>query len=231
MNRKAWIGFIVVALASLSAVAAPRIAVDNAAYEFEPVMEGMFVRHVFVISNTGNETLEISRVRSTCGCTTSALPTNSLAPQQSVELEIVFDTAGYGGRDVTKSLYIESNDPQTPRLWIRMSGSVGGLGPNDIAQGDLQYLLYVLIDLRPVTEYEAGHIIGAINIPYAQLAQYNGLLPSNMLMILYDADGTLSDQAVTTLISQGYRDAKNLFGGYNLWVENQGMAMIWPPQE
>ena len=231
MNR-VWIGAIIMTvLIGVAASAAPRIEVGNATYEFGSAMEGSFVRHVFVITNTGNETLEISRVRSTCGCTTSALPTNSLAPGQSVELEVVFDTVGYGGREVTKSLYIESNDPQTPKLWIHMKGNVGKLGPTHIAQGDLQYLLYVLIDLRSPEEYDAGHIIGAINIPFSQLGEYIGRLPSGLLMIVYDADGALSDQAVAVLIQNGYHDAKSLYGGYAMWVENQGTTMIWPVQE
>lgn len=229
---KAWIGAVaLVVLFGFAATAAPRITVDNAMYEFGNVMEGMFVRHVFVISNTGDEPLEISRVRSTCGCTTSTLPKNSLAPGESVEVEVVFDTVGYGGREVTKSLYIESNDPQTPKLWIRLKGEVGRLGPNDIAQTDLQYLLYVMIDLRSPEEYDEGHIIGAISIPFSQLREYIGRLPTGLLMIVYDADGSLSGQAVDVLIQSGYRDAKNLFGGYALWVENRGTAMIWPMQE
>jgi len=50
-------------------------------------------------------------------------------------------------------------------------------------------------------------------------------------MILYDADGALSDQAAEVLIRKGYRDAKSLFGGYAMWVANMGTEMIWPPQE
>ena len=221
---------VVLVLASLMGLGAPAISVDDDTYEFGSAMEGSFVRHVFVITNTGNETLEISRVHSTCGCTTSALPTKSLAPGQSVDLEVVFDTAGYGGRDVVKSLSIESNDPRTPQLWIRMSGSVARLGPNHIAQGDLQYLLYVLIDLRAPEEYAAAHILGAVNVPFSQLAQHMGRLPSGSLMIVYDEDGTLSDQAVITLIQGGHRDAKSLFGGFGMWRENMGAAWIWPLQ-
>ena len=228
---RTWIGALAMAvLIGITVSAAPEISVDTETYDFGFAMEGSFVRHVFVITNTGNETLEISRVRSTCGCTTTALPTNSLAPGQSTEVEVSFDTAGYGGRATTKSLYIESNDPQTPQKWISMTGEVGRLGPNHIAQTDLQYLLSVMIDLRSLEEYAEGHIIGAINIPFSQLGQYVELLPSGLLMILYDEDGTLSDQAVETLIQNGYRDAKSLFGGYTMWVENMGTEMIWPPQ-
>ena len=231
MNR-VWIGALAIAvLIGVAASAAPEISVDNDMYGFGFAMEGSFVRHVFVITNTGDETLEISRVRSTCGCTTTALSTDSLAPGQSVELEVVFDTAGYSGQEVTKSLYIESNDPRTPRKWISMKGEVGSLGPNHIAQTDLQYLLYVMIDLRSPEEYLEGHIIGAINIPFFQLGQYVGRLPSGLLMIVYDEGGTQSDQAVSVLIQNGYRDAKSLFGGYTMWVENRGTEMIWPLQE
>ena len=229
---RVWIGALVMSmLIGVAASAAPEISVDNEVYDFGFAIDGSFVRHVFVVTNTGNETLEISRVRSTCGCTTSALATNSLAPGQSVDLEVVLDTAGYGGRVLTRVLYIESNDPQAPQQAIRMTGNVGELGPNHISQTDLQYLLYIMIDLRSPEEYAVGHIIGAINIPFSQLGQYVGWLPSGLLMILYDADGSLSDQAAEALIQKGYRDAKSLFGGYAMWVANMGTEMIWPPQE
>ena len=226
------VGAVVMAvLIGAAASAAPEISVDDSSHDFGFVMEGTFVRHVVVLANTGDETLQILRIRTGCGCTTVALATKSLAPGESVELEVVFDTAGYGGREVSKSIYIESSDPLTPKTSIRITGEVGSLGPNHIAQMDLFYALYVIIDLRSPEAYAEGHIIGAINIPFSSLGQYIGRLPSNQLMIVYDADGTLSDQAVDVLIQNGYRDAKSLFGGFAMWVESQGGAMIWPMQE
>jgi len=45
-----------------------------------------------------------------------------------------------------------------------MTGVVTRVGLNHISPRDLQYLLYVLIDLRSEDEYVVGHTIGAINI-------------------------------------------------------------------
>ncbi|MFC2077761.1 DUF1573 domain-containing protein [Candidatus Bipolaricaulota bacterium] len=231
MNRVCVATVFMAVLIGFAANAAPQISVDRSAYDFGLAMEGTVVRHVFVITNTGDETLEILRVRTGCGCTTAALATTTLAPGESVDLVIMFNSAGYGGRTMSKTIYVESSDPMSPRTSIRITVEVVRLGPNQIAQADLSSILYVMIDLRSPEEYAEGHVLGAINIPFALLDQYVGRLPTSQLMIVYDADGALSDQAVDVLIENGYRDAKSLFGGFAMWVETQGSAMIWPMQE
>lgn len=61
------------AMTSVAAVSAPRISVDNAEVDFGIAAEGTFVTHRFVLANVGDETLEISDVLTTCGCTTATV--------------------------------------------------------------------------------------------------------------------------------------------------------------
>jgi len=102
VNRRALIATMVVAgLATWVGAAAPSIAVDSDVYEFGSVLEGSFVVHRFAITNIGDAPLASLSVYSTCGCTTSALPSTTLEPGATVDVEIVSDTAGYGGMSVT----------------------------------------------------------------------------------------------------------------------------------
>jgi rhodanese-related sulfurtransferase len=208
--------------------AAPNVAVDESTYQFGSVLEGSFVTHRFVLANRGDQPLTDLRAVSMCGCTTSALPFTTLNPGDSIEIEVVFDTAGYGGLTVTKSVDVRSNDPDTPHLWLYLAGDVRRLQPYHVDLSDLQYRLYILVDLRAPEVYAERHIIGAVNIPYEALASTMGLLPSGHLIIFYDADGTQSDAAAQLLIQSGFPDAKSLIGGFDLWVSQLGTTYLWP---
>jgi len=199
--------------------AAPKIAVDEAILDFGEVREGDLVTHTFILSNAGDETLTITKINPWCGCTTiPSVSKTELAPGETAKLEAVLDTVGLG-TTINKSIAVYSNDPETPELILSMQGSMKQieLAPYQISNADLHWLFYLLIDLREAEEYAAGHLMGAINIPYAQLEEWIDRLP-RILTILYDRDGSLSDQAAQTLEEAGFYEAKSLFGGYNEWT-------------
>ena len=206
----------VVALGATVA-AAPSITVDNAIYDFGTVIEGVFVTHEFILSNTGDEPLTITRVRVACGCTTTTLSKTTLAPGESVRLEGSLDTYHYKGR-ISKNIYVESNDPQDARLALRFTGVVTQPQPYHISISDLDYSFYLLIDLRDNKAYQASHLMGAINIPLAELGDWMIRLPQGILIILYDQRGAQSDIAAQALNDKGFSDAKSLMGGLDEWI-------------
>lgn len=199
--------------ASLIATGTVELSVDNPVFDFGTVMEGSFVIHKFVLTNTGDESLTITRVSTSCGCTTTALAKSTLEPGDSVELEAVFDTNGYGGRKVTKGIYVYVNDGTDAALSLRMTGEVKRVADYNITAGDLYLNFYLLIDLRSPDAYAAGHLSGAENIPYEELEGWVEYLPRNFLTIVYDQDGTLGDLAAQWLLDQGFTAAKSLLGG------------------
>ena len=216
---------------SLLATAAVELSVDNAQFDFGSVMEGSFVIHKFVLTNTGDESLTITRVHAPCGCTTTALDKSTLKPGDSVELQAVFDTAGYGGRTVTKGIDVYVNENDLPILTLKMTGEVKSVADYNIPAGDLYLNFFLLIDLRSPDDYAAGHLFGAVNIPYDELADRIAYLPHELLLVVYDQDGTLGDQAAQWLIAQGFKSAKSLFGGLDAWIQGFGQALIWPPAD
>ena len=208
--------FVVLGLGAV-AMAAPRISVDTPVYDFGEILEGLAVVHTFVLQNVGDEPLTIDDIQVSCGCTTTSLAKSTLAPGESVDLEVTFDTAGFSGK-MAKNIYVESNDPATPKLALQLTGTVRRPQAYNIAVSDLNYLFYLLVDLRTPQEYAALHLLGAINIPYKELADWAGRLPKGVLIILYDKDGTLSDKAAQMLNETGFPEAKSLLGGLNEWT-------------
>jgi len=230
MSKLRWTGPVALLLIASLAVlgsAAAKIYTAQAAYDFGEVLEGYTVSNVFVIENQGDSTLQIVRVRSSCGCTTTDLATNFLEPGESVELEVLVDTSGFGG-SISKSVYVESNDPETPRLVLRMFGVVNRAQPYHISVNDLSYLFYALVDLRSAEDFAAGHLNGAISIPYAELADSLELIPSGVLLIVYDQTGEFGDLAAQMLIGANYPEARSLYGGLDQWLRSFETKYIIP---
>jgi rhodanese-related sulfurtransferase len=224
--KKVLLAVIVSCLAiSGTAYASPKVHVEEPIYDFGSILEGFAVAHVFTIQNIGDEVLKIDRVVVQCGCTTTALATDSLAPGESVELEVLVNTAGFGGR-ISKSIFVYCNDPEyadssnsdRPRYTLRVTGEVVRAQSYHIAISDMNYLFYVLVDLRDPAAYEAARFMGAVNIPSAQLAEWLDRLPKDAFIVLYDQDGQGSEQAAADLKTRGYTTVYYTLGGLDEWT-------------
>ncbi len=89
---------------------APKISVDSNKYDFGKVEEGVELKHVFKVSNTGSKVLELWHVTSTCGCTVPTLEKKLLQPGESTKLTVIVDTALKQSK-ITKQVSLTSSDP------------------------------------------------------------------------------------------------------------------------
>jgi rhodanese-related sulfurtransferase/DNA-binding transcriptional ArsR family regulator len=76
----------------------------------------------------------------------------------------------------------------------------------------------VVVDVRPRSEYEAGHIAGAISIPHDEIARRLAELPRGKAIVAYCRGPycVFADEAVRTLRSNR-RKALRLEGGFPEW--------------
>ena len=93
-------------------------------------------------------------------------------------------------------------DPQTVSQWI--------------VEGNDEYML---IDVRPAEDYQQGSIKTALNIPLAELINFDTIenLDTDKMIILYSNGVTHSSQAWVVLHSAGISDVVILEGGLNYW--------------
>jgi len=232
--KKALPAIIVFCLAiATAAYGSPKIHVEEPIYDFGSVLEGFAVTHVFTIENTGDEVLEIDRVAASCGCTTTQLATDRLAPGGSVELEVLVDTAGFGGT-ISKSIYVYCNDPDyasssssdRPRFTLRVTGEVIRAQPYHTSVADMNYLFTLLVDLRDPATYEEAHLIGAVNVPLAELTGPLDLFPPDALIVLIDQDGGASVQTAAGLAALGYTTVYYALGGMDEWTRWYGTFFL-----
>lgn len=82
----------------------------------------------------------------------------------------------------------------------------------------------IIVDLRDLREYEAGHIPTAIHIPYEALEDVKESLDSNSIYIFYCDRGNVSLRACKDLMNMGYKLA-SMHGGFRAYrgrIERKG---------
>jgi rhodanese-related sulfurtransferase len=74
-----------------------------------------------------------------------------------------------------------------------------------------------LIDVREPNEFEAGHILGARNIPLSQMRMRMKEIRPDLPVYLYCQSGMRSVRAAQFLYRKGYKDLTQLKGGFKGW--------------
>lgn len=102
---------------------APRILIDEEVYNFGECISGDEIKHDFRITNIGKSNLVFHKVKTSCGCTTSKLEKDTLAPGESTLIKAVFRTSGKKGHQ-PKDIFIITNDPEQPKSVLRIDGFI-----------------------------------------------------------------------------------------------------------
>jgi peroxiredoxin family protein/rhodanese-related sulfurtransferase/TusA-related sulfurtransferase len=74
-----------------------------------------------------------------------------------------------------------------------------------------------IIDVRTPEEFEMGAIKGAVNIPLGDISSRMQEIPKDKPVYVYCASGHRAAQALEILVKNGYKNVKNLKGGYSAY--------------
>ena len=134
----------------------PKAAVDKPLYDFGSALEGTMVSHTFTIKNTGEGYLDIRGVKTSCGCTTGQPSSMHVAPGDTSDIAVSFDTHFQKGHQV-RTITAYTNDPNNPQVAMTMQGIVkkqveavpGEISFGDVKRGTEQTKEVVVNDLNP----------------------------------------------------------------------------------
>lgn len=98
--------------------------------------------------------------------------------------------------------------------WLYQRKIVKALSEDEFRAG---YRKAQLIDVREPNEYNAGHILGARNIPLSQLKMRLKEIRPDKPVYLYCQSGIRSGRAAQLLYRKGYKDLSHLEGGFKKW--------------
>lgn len=104
----------------------PKLVLPHDRWSFGSVGPTEVVEHTFALKNEGEAPLTVSRIYTTCGCTTAELSARVIPPGKVALLRMIFD-AGYHdtrGQTVQRGVVIESNDPAHSEAVVWADASV-----------------------------------------------------------------------------------------------------------
>ncbi len=84
-------------------------------WDFGIIKQNEIVSHDFEIKNNLTRTLAIKDVTTSCGCTASAAKKKKLAPGESTQVKVDFNSKGYKG-ETSQFVYVSTDDPLNPIL-------------------------------------------------------------------------------------------------------------------
>jgi copper(I)-binding protein len=103
--------------------AGPKIRFATPMYDFGRAQSGELVKHTYIFTNIGDETLILANVQPQCGCTTAGEWTKQVEPGQTGSIPIQFNTANQPSQ-VFKQVTVTCNDKSQGTLFLQLRGSV-----------------------------------------------------------------------------------------------------------
>lgn len=98
------------------------ISFSDEVFDFGQVSDGDVVEHTFTFKNTGTEPVIVSRVSTSCGCTTPEYTATPVAPNQNGAVKVRFDSHGQSGKQ-QKIITVVSNAKNNIQT-IQLKGEV-----------------------------------------------------------------------------------------------------------
>jgi hypothetical protein len=100
---------------------APQIEFETKVMDYGTIEQGSDGNRVFKFTNTGKEPLILTNVRPSCGCTTPKWSRNPIAPGETGEIQVRYNTNSMG--NFHKSITVTSN-AKTATLTLTIKGKV-----------------------------------------------------------------------------------------------------------
>ena len=101
----------------------PKASIESDSIKFGDVYAGEVRTARIRVSNIGNKPLEIVQVQTSCGCTTTKQPSGAIAPGNSDDIEVTYNSTGFRG-EIHKQVYVTTNDPSGQSFVVTMVGTI-----------------------------------------------------------------------------------------------------------
>ncbi len=106
----------------------PKIEISPSSFDSGDIEYGDVKEYVFQVKNTGNQVLEIKKVATSCGCTTAEVDKESIAPGETANLNVKYDSGAMSGahamNEQERIIYVKTNDPNSPQTEVTIKANV-----------------------------------------------------------------------------------------------------------
>ena len=138
----------------------PKAVIRPMAYDFEDIIEDSIVTTNFVITNEGSDTLKITKVSASCGCTAVIPEKNELKLGESTNIKVTFNSKGRSGKQ-SKIITVETNDPKSSTIKLTLTGNVikkGSKQESGLLKQNTSIIREGVIDLKVIDMNKDGKV-------------------------------------------------------------------------
>ena len=114
---------ILVPLLTVTLAATAKITFEKTDLDFGELESGKVVDMEYKFKNTGDETLIIKNISSSCGCTVTKVEKKEYKPGEEGTIPVKFFSRGYNGK-ITKTITVATNDPENVYTRLKVMGNV-----------------------------------------------------------------------------------------------------------
>jgi hypothetical protein len=114
---------ILVPLLAVSLAASAKIIFEKTELNFGELESGKVAEMEYKFKNTGDETLIIKNISSSCGCTVTKVDKKEYKPGEEGTIPVKFFSQGYNG-EVTKTITVSTNDTENVYTRLTLKGNV-----------------------------------------------------------------------------------------------------------
>jgi Protein of unknown function (DUF1573) len=101
----------------------PKITFKRLVHDFGDLDRGGKVETSFEFENSGDATLQIDEVTTSCGCTSAALKKKTYAPKEKGTIPVTFNSQNFEGK-ITKRITVSTNDKSSPKTILTIQGTI-----------------------------------------------------------------------------------------------------------
>lgn len=142
--------YIMLLFFSFGALSAPKVLVDKSIEDFGRFSAKDKQTAVFTIKNTGDESLKLLKVRTTCGCSEVIKEKDVLKPGESAKITASLKPNELSG-SFSKNFFVQTNDPDQRFLRLTMTGTAKTL--YEVKPKDLMYVGQIKIGKEWAREF------------------------------------------------------------------------------
>jgi len=96
---------------------------DPNEWDFGKVKQEEVLKHDFIFRNMTADTINITGINTSCGCTASQSDKKSLKPGESTLINVSFNSKGYAGQ-VSQFIYVNTNNANLPVVKFTIKAEV-----------------------------------------------------------------------------------------------------------
>ena len=139
MHRIASFLFLALVAATYSVNAQGVLTFETESYDFGSIAEGEKPTYTFRFTNTGDESVTITHVQPSCGCTAPSYSTDPVTPSEMGEIMVEYNSDGRPG-DFNKTISVQAQGAANSYTTLRITGTVIPVNiQNGVVQGGVVF--------------------------------------------------------------------------------------------